>query len=39
MRGDPTRGVVADGVEDCELSCGSDIFVQRFEGIPKLDEA
>lgn len=33
------RGEVAVGVEDCELSCGSDIFVQRFEGVLKLDEA
>lgn len=39
MRGDPTRGEAAVGVDDSKLSFGSDIFVQRFEGDPVLDEA
>lgn len=39
VRGEPTRWEVGVSVEDCELSCGSDIFVQRFEGDRKLDEA
>jgi hypothetical protein len=39
VRGDPILGEAAVGVEDSELSFGSDIFVQRFEGDPLLDEA
>lgn len=38
MRGDPTRGDAAVGVEESKLSLGSDIFVQRL-GDPILDEA